>query len=188
MDYPLILGSSPAGTLTESRSGLYTVFEASLPSDPGHLVRLYLHGGGESAYLGLMQPWSGGLFLRRRLSALERRAFPTRIDFASDSPTTADTSNAASSASAQEEVESAAELPSLHNNKPARQSDLSSCPWPAPVPEGDGKLLWMKCTDGTLRSFDGVSTLVAFPTTIRAPKPGMALRRIGGRDYLVFRR
>ena len=75
MDYPIFLSGRPTGTLSESRSGLYTVFEASLPSDPGHLVRLYLHGGGESAYLGLLQPWSGGLFLRRRL----RQPRPRRI-------------------------------------------------------------------------------------------------------------
>ena len=181
MDYPLLLGGKQAGTLSESRSGLYTVFEASLPSDPGHLVRLYLHGGGESAYLGLLQPWSGGLFLRRRLSALERRAFPSQIAFASDSPT-------AGNAPAFGESGPVTEAEGLHNNEKARQSDLRSCPWPAPVPEGDGKLLWMKCTDGTLRAFDGVSTLVAFPTTISKPKPGMVLRRIGGEDYLVFRR
>ena len=195
MDYPLLLGGKQAGTLSESRSGLYTVFEASLPSDPGHLVRLYLHGGGESAYLGLLQPWSGGLFLRRRLSALERRAFPSQIAFASDSPGPAESAPAAPPAELSDPpadhpagAQSSSQSGSLHNNKQARQSDLRSCPWPAPVPEGDGKLLWMKCTDGTLRAFDGVSTLVAFPTTISKPKPGMVLRRIGGKDYLVFRR
>ena len=89
MDYPLIIGGREAGALREAQSGLYTVFEASLTEDPGGLVRLYVHGGGESAYLGLMQPVNAGLFLRRRLSALERRRLPAVISFASDTPESA---------------------------------------------------------------------------------------------------
>lgn len=163
MDYPLLLGGREAGTLSESRSGLYTVFEARVPFDPGRLVRLYLHGAGESAYLGLMQPGSGGLTLRRRLSALERRAFPAEIAFASDEE-------------------------GLHHAEPPPQTTLAACPWPAPVPEEDGGLLWMRCRDGSLRAFDGVSTLVALPSQLRRVRPGTVLREIEGRSYLVFRR
>ena len=172
MDYPLIIGGREAGALREEQSGLYTVFEASLTEDPGGLVRLYVHGGGESAYLGLMQPVNAGLFLRRRLSALERRRLPAVISFASDTPESA----------------GEADPTSLHNTDPAPQSTLTACPWPAPVPEGDGDLLWLRCTDGTLRAHDGVSTLVAFPARLRASAPGTVLRRIGDADYLVFRR
>ena len=59
---------------------------------------------------------------------------------------------------------------------------------PAPAPEGDGDLLWLRCTDGTLRAFDGVSGLVAFPAALKRPVRGAELRRIGDTDYLVFRR
>ena len=60
MDYPVFIAGEQAGTLRESQSGLYTLFETSLPEDPGGLVRLYVHGGGESAYLGLMTPAENG--------------------------------------------------------------------------------------------------------------------------------
>ena len=197
MDYPILIGGERAGTLRESKSGLYTLFEASLPEDPGGLVRLYVHGGGESAYLGLMAPAGKGLALRRRLSALERRALPAAIAFASDAPeasaapessdaptpsdTSGDDDGKALPSPAQGEV-------SLHNTSVPPQTTLSACPWPAPAPEGDGDLLWLRCTDGTLRAFDGVSGLVAFPAALKRPVRGAELRRIGDADYLVFRR
>ncbi len=191
MDYPVFIGGEQAGTLRESQSGLYTLFEASLPEDPGGLVRLYVHGGGESAYLGLMTPGGGGLALRRRLSALERRALPAAIAFASDAPeasnapetsdTSGDDAGKAPPAPAQDEA-------GLHNVSVPPQTTLSACPWPAPAPEGDGDLLWLRCTDGTLRAFDGVSGLVAFPAALKRPVRGAELRRIGDADYLVFRR
>ena len=77
---------------------------------------------------------------------------------------------------------------SLHNTSVPPQTTLSACPWPAPAPEGDGDLLWLRCTDGTLRAFDGVSSLVAFPAALKRPVRGAELRRIGDADYLVFRR
>ena len=191
MDYPVFISGEQAGTLRESQSGLYTLFEASLPEDPGGLVRLYVHGGGESAYLGLMTPGGGGLALRRRLSALERRALPAAIAFASDAPeasnapetsdTSGDDAGKALPSPAQDET-------GLHNVSVPPQTTLSACPWPAPAPEGDGDLLWLRCTDGTLRAFDGVSGLVAFPAALKRPVPGAELRRIGDADYLVFRR
>ena len=197
MDYPILIGGERAGTLRESKSGLYTLFEAGLPEDPGGLVRLYVHGGGESAYLGLMAPAGKGLALRRRLSALERRALPAAIAFASDAPeasaapessdaptpsdTSGDAAGKALPSPAQDEV-------SLHNASVPPQTTLSACPWPAPAPEGDGDLLWLRCTDGTLRAFDGVSGLVAFPAALKRPVRGAELRRIGDADYLVFRR
>ena len=210
MDYPILIGGERAGTLRESKSGLYTLFEASLPEDPGGLVRLYVHGGGESAYLGLMAPAGKGLALRRRLSALERRALPAAIAFASDAPeasaapessdapTPSDTSGDDVGKALPSPVQDEAGLPNvsspsqaetgLHNIPSPPQTTLSACPWPAPVPEGDGDLLWLRCTDGTLRAFDGVSGLVAFPAALKRPVRGAELRRIGDADYLVFRR
>lgn len=195
MDYPILIGGERAGTLRESKSGLYTLFEAGLPEDPGGLVRLYVHGGGESAYLGLMAPDGGGLALRRRLSALERRALPDAIAFASDVPEASAAPKAsdspvlsdASGDDAGKALPSPGEL-GLHNIASPPQTTLSACPWPAPAPEGDGDLLWLRCTDGTLRAFDGVSGLVAFPAALKRPVRGAELRRIGDADYLVFRR
>lgn len=186
MDYPVFIGGERAGTLRESQSGLYTLFEASLPEDPGDLVRLYAHGGGESAYLGLMAPCGKGLALRRRMSALERRALPAAIAFASDSPK--ESADAPEPGAGVPESPAPSEEAGLHNVEFPPQTTSSACPWPAPLPEGDGDLLWLRCTDGTLRTFDGVSSLVAFPASLKEPIPGTALRRIDGADYLVFRR
>ena len=203
MDYPILIGGERAGTLRESQSGLYTLFEAGLPEDPGGLVRLYVHGGGKSAYLGLLTPDGGGLALRRRLSALERRALPAEIAFASnvpeasaapEAPAVLEASDAptppdASGDGAGKELPSPAQAETgLHNILSPPQTTLSACPWPAPTPEGDGDLLWLRCTDGTLRAFDGVSGLVAFPAALKRPVRGAELRRIGDADYLVFRR
>ena len=171
MDYPILIGGERAGTL-----------------------RLYVHGGGESAYLGLMTPGGGGLALRRRLSALERRALPAAIAFASDAPE-ASAAPESSDAPTPSGDDAGKALPSpvqdeagLHNVSSPPQTTLSACPWPAPTPEGDGDLLWLRCTDGTLRAFDGVSGLVAFPAALKRPVRGAELRRIGDADYLVFRR
>ena len=209
MDYPILIGGERAGTLRESQSGLYTLFEAGLPEDPGGLVRLYVHGGGRSAYLGLLTPDGGGLALRRRLSALERRALPAEIAFASDAAEASDVPEVADATTPPDAAEVAdattppdasgddagKALPSpaqaetgLHNIPSPPQTTLSACPWPAPTPEGDGDLLWLRCTDGTLRAFDGVSGLVAFPAALKRPVRGAELRRIGDADYLVFRR
>lgn len=186
MDYPVFIAGEQAGTLRESQSGLYTLFETSLPEDPGGLVRLYVHGGGESAYLGLMTPAGKGLALCRRMSALERRALPAAIAFASDSPK--ESASVPEAGGGMSESPAPPEDNGLHNATSPPQTTSTACPWPAPVPEGDGDLLWLRCTDGTLRAFDGVSSLVAFPAALKERSPGTALRRIDGADYLVFRR
>ena len=161
MDYPILIGGERAGTLRESKSGLYTLFEASLPEDPGGLVRLYV---------------------------------PAAIAFASDAPE-ASAAPESSDAPTPSGDDAGKALPSpvqdeagLHNVSSPPQTTLSACPWPAPTPEGDGDLLWLRCTDGTLRAFDGVSGLVAFPAALKRPVRGAELRRIGDADYLVFRR
>ena len=83
MSISLIIHQQPAGTVTVSQEGLYTVLEARAPSAEG-FVRLWAQGGGKSAYLGLMQPTEDGLILRRRLSRRELAAFPQPIEAVSD--------------------------------------------------------------------------------------------------------
>ncbi len=177
MEYPLIIEGVEKGSVSFQPCGLYTVAEASLDADPGRLVRLWAHGGGESAYLGLMQPWSEGLYLRRRLSRRDLEAFPKPIERISDEEAPAE--SGAEESVPQAKAGSENERESLHNNK--------TCPWPAPVTEETEGLLWMRRADGTLTAHDGVSTLVAFPAALRSAPERAALRRIEGRDYLVFR-
>lgn len=180
MEHPLLLGGKRAGTLSETQSGLYTLYEARLENTQERLVRLWLHGKEGSAYLGLMEPEDGALVLKRRLTALERRGFPKEILCASDEE---GFHNAIGKPAETRETQ---ETVSLHNSRPV--SDARSCPWPAPVPTEAGELLWLLCADGSLTAFDGVSNLIALPARLRRPIPGGVLRQIEGRDYLIFRR
>jgi hypothetical protein len=84
MEYPIIIGGERRGRLCLSCEGLYTVIEAQLPGIHEGLHRLWLHGGGERVYLGLMQPWSGGMYLRSKLSRQQMAAFPKHPEYASD--------------------------------------------------------------------------------------------------------
>ena len=176
MELPLIIGGIEKGSVSFTRDGLYTVAEANLDADPGRLVRLWAQGGGESAYLGLMQPWSGGLYLRRKLSRREFMDFPQTIECVSDREAPAaerETAESGPLPMAENEAES------LHNNK--------SCPWPATVAEETEGLLWLRRPDGSLTAHDGVSGLLALPASLKAAPGRAVLREIEGKDYLVFR-
>ena len=89
MEYPILIEGSRSGTLTETVEGLYTVFRADCPLRRG-LIRLWLHGGGRCACLGLLSPCGERLVLMRRLSRLARAAFPEEITLVSDRPAAAE--------------------------------------------------------------------------------------------------
>ncbi len=196
LEIPVIIAGREAGRLRVSQEGLYTVLEAALPDAADTaLVRLWVHGDGGSAYLGVMQPWSGGLWLRRRLSALERRRFPAIMDYASDTEETAVNDKHNIVDIKEETVEK-----SLHNNndQPAaveeeqdkeslhnQKTTLRACPWPAEP--GEEGLLWYSRGDGSLVAFDGVSTLLALPARLRKANGRAVERVIEGKRYLVFR-
>ena len=182
-----------AGELMISQSGLYTIMEAN--ADARGLVRLWAHGDGKSAYLGIMEPKDGGLYLRRKLSRRELAALPNPIEFASDreqenlhnevdindsagrQPMHADKSEPPPEDVRPAEPET--------DSQPKGETDYTSCPWPAELPGED--LLWYRRPDGSLVSFDGVSSLLAIPAELRAPNGRMAERVIEGKKYLVFR-
>jgi len=85
MEIPLIIGGKETGKLSVSKCGLYTVMEAALESAAPEIIRLWAHGGGRSACLGVMEPRDGDLWLQRRLTRLELRDFPEPIEYVSDS-------------------------------------------------------------------------------------------------------
>lgn len=207
MAIQVCINRQQTGTLTISQSGLYTVLEAAAPNADG-LVRLWVHGNGKSAYLGVMEPKDGGLYLRRRLSRRELAAFPDPIEFASDQeqtekeskhntvdiknnseqrPTAVDEMKPVSTDVCHEEPVSmnACHAEPEADRQPKGETDMRSCPWPAEVPEGE--LLWYRRPDGSLVSFDGVSNLLAIPAKIRKPDARMTERVIEGKKYLVFR-
>ncbi len=219
MSIPVYINQVEVGQLRISQDGLYTVFEAEAKSSSA-LVRLWAHGNGKSAYLGVMQPWSGGLWLRRKLSALERKSFPDPIRYASDSKTSKEFTEVSLHKDNNPEnqeiedtkedlhknqdksdiMEEKSDIDDLHNiyrtendgtvgrmseSLHKTETDLHACPWPAELPE-DG-LLWYSCPDGSLVSFDGISSLVALPAEPGAKLPRAAERVIEGKKYLVFR-
>ena len=164
MEYPLIIDGAEKGKLTVTQEGLYTVYEAQLDLSDDRLYRLWLHGVGDCAYLGLMQPWSGGMYLRKKLSRSQQQGFPQTIEFASNEEKTG-----------------------LHNEIKPAETEPESCPWPAPVEESNEGLLWLRRPDGSLVSHDGLSSLVALPVSLKSPAPGAVLRQIEGREYMIFR-
>ena len=182
MDYPLMIDGIDAGTLSVSSEGLYTCFEARAGEHAG-LVRLWVCGGGKCAYLGVMQPWSGGLYLRRRLSRREMKDFPTQIEYATDQGESG-LHNLCNSA-VNSGIESATPTIGLHNANVA--SSAPSCPFPADIPEDAPSLQWFSRRDGTLVSFDGISCLVALPAELRHADRRAVIREIAGRKYMIFR-
>lgn len=156
MEYPIYIEGRPSGTLTESSEGLYTVFRADCPKRNG-LIRLWLHGGGQSACLGLLAPRGDRLVLTRRLSRQARAVYPRPIERVSDEP---------------------------RSTQDARSRPLVPSP-AAPQPEPAGSEGWRALPDGSLIAPDGRR---AIPASLPPGSPLEAhLRRIGDRDYLVFR-
>ena len=182
MDYPLMIDGNDAGTLSVSEEGLYTCFEAHAGEHDG-LVRLWVCGGGECAYLGVMQPWSGGLYLRRRLSRRELKGFPAQIEYAADRGSSS--LHNSSGSVEKPDFEFVAPIADLHNDHIS--SLTPSCPFPADIPEDAPSLQWFSRRDGTLVSFDGISCLVALPAELRHADRRAVIREIAGRKYMVFR-
>ena len=84
--YKILHSGLSIGTLETAADGLYTVFtarcEAVLPR-----LRLHVWGENDHAYLGLMLPEDGVLYLRRRLSRLECNRLPGPILYAAGEET-----------------------------------------------------------------------------------------------------
>ena len=199
MDYPLLLNGEEAGILHVERQGLYTCMEARSVFREG-LRRIWVQGGGQEAYLGLLQPAEGGLYLRRRMSRQEMRAFPQVIQQASDRRLPP-----------QEEVDIIHKTqkppqtltlplpdlehgPEVPNLEPTPEEQAQPLPGPEPRPEAQpagpvepSMLLWQQRRDGSLVAKEGGHILLALPARLRRVPPGAHLRQIGGRDYLVFR-
>lgn len=181
MDYPLLLGGEKAGTLRIERQGLYTCMEVRAEAREG-LLRIWVQGGGREAYLGVLQPGEEGLYLRRRLSRRELADFPQVIEQASDQQLPP-----------QEEVnitqEPAEPIPPPAP-EPALEPEPKPKPEPGPEPESITApltLIWQERRDGSLVAKEGSHTLLALPARLRRAPQGADLRRIGGREYLVFR-
>ena len=191
MDYPLLLGGEEAGRLHVEQQGLYTCMEVSAEAREG-LLRIWVQGGGREAYLGVLQPEEGGLSLRRRLSRRELAAFPTVIEQASDQRLPPKEAPGITSASP-EPVSFPAPPAGMTVPAPALTPSAGTPePEPRPEPAPDvvtepTVLLWQARRDGSLVAEEDGHRLLALPAKLRSTPPGADLRRIGGREYLVFR-
>lgn len=160
--YPVIIEGEARGQLRVTAQAALTLFEAEA-EDTGGILRLSVYGGGSEGYLGVMSPdGAGGLRLTKRLSRLQLRGFPERIEYAGPSggPRAA----------------------------PSQEPEPAPEPAPGPEPAGEDDRLWYASPDGTLSSFDGERLLVALPAADpRVPAwAGDLVRVINGRKYVVF--
>lgn len=190
MKYPLIVGGETTGEVTVCRDGLFTLFEAALPADKLSRskipelaedtikpLRLSVYGGGREGYLGVMIPWQGGLFLRKKLSKAAMRDFPMEIEYAAPS-------GQIQTGTAAEGREPVGEAGKATGRSPGTKEEAGQ-KTAAPIP--DGELSWFKCVDGSLRAFDGKSSIIALPAQLRRNVKGTVVRRIDGRTYMLFR-
>ena len=184
MEYPIIIDGAEAGTLNVTAEGLFTVFEANVRAHEG-LVRLSVYGGGQEGYLGVMQPWSGGLYLRRRLSRRECAALPREIEYAGRAGAADRVHEEAAPPVGETAEEHTDAAPPASEAAPAAEAAPS--PAALPIPDDAEELLWFTRPDGTLTAFDGRSCIVAIPAKLRRRAPGAVLRRIGGTVYMLFR-
>ena len=192
MDYPLLLGGERAGTLRIEQQGLYTCMEVSAGAREG-LLRIWVQGGGREAYLGVLQPGEEGLYLRRRLSRRELADFPQVIEQASDQQLPPQEVNITHEPQALALALLPAPAPAL---EPEPQPEPEPAPQPEPEPQPEPQLtstmepptlIWQERRDGSLVAKEGSHTLLALPARLRRAPQGADLRRIGGREYLVFR-
>ena len=192
MDYPLLLGGEKAGTLRIEQQGLYNCMEVTAEAREG-LLRIWVQGGGREAYLGVLQPGEEGLYLRRRLSRRELADFPQVIEQASDQQLPPQEVNITHEPQALALALLPAPAPAL---EPEPQPEPEPAPQPEPEPQPEPQLtstmepptlIWQERRDGSLVAKEGSHTLLALPARLRRAPQGADLRRIGGREYLVFR-
>lgn len=193
MEHPIIIDGNAAGSLTVTEDGLFTVFEATLPGC-GELLRLSVYGGGREGYLGVMQPWSGGLYLRRRLSRSELRRMPEVIEYAAPAGLCTPAEGGRAAEGNTDGASAKAEAESVHLSDEPRADSAggeaeAAAEHDAPAAENSGEdgLLWFSRPDGTLTAFDGRGSIVAIPAELRRDAPGAAIKKINGRIYMLFR-
>lgn len=184
MTYPIIIGGVEAGALSVSTEGLFTIFEAQAKTEG--LVRLCVCGGGKRGYLGVMQPWNGGLYLRRRLSRSELRQFPDVIEYAA----ALEELEAAEERTDSRAVEIEEAPVAAEDNTPPTANEGSAAPnelcadSPSVV---EDERIWFARADGTLVCLDGEHSIIAIPAELRRRAPGAVMRIINGRSYMLFR-
>ena len=184
--WPLILPCG-SGRVSARREGAYTVFQAECGGEG--LWRISLYGGGRELYLGLLAPdGAGGLALTRRMTRSELSGF-AEPEYA------AEAGQSGAGARQPEPLEAA---PAPREAAPTEQEAASAPREDAPTEretasatrEAAAGAPWYSAEDGTLSRFEDGRLLVALPCEgLRLPDwASGVLRRINGREYIVFPR
>ena len=157
--YPVLINGEKKGTLTVSREGLTTRFDAKC-EDPGTLVRLSVYGGGKEGYLGVMTPENGVLTLHRRLTRAALAAFPAEIELAAEAG----------------------------RNTSAPECRTESGQTPEKRPERAGDIVWRDAGDGSLYTVYKNQPYRAIPMAAWGlPTERMVEKRtIHGVEYAIF--
>lgn len=186
MEYPLIIEGEEHGKLSVERDGLYTLLEA-VTALSGEVKRIWVHGKGGEGYLGVMQPWSGGMYLKRKLSRRDMAAFPEEIEYASD---VSEPVSTMPEPTPEPEIVPKPEIMAETAPSEEQSVDGSGEETERALTEHgdtpDDALLWFLRPDGSMSAFDGRQSLVALPSRLRTEREGTVVRRINGRDYMIF--
>lgn len=186
-EYPIISSGERVGTLTVTRQGLLTVFDATA-ADGGEVFRLSVYGVGGEGYLGVMCPENGMLRLVKKLSRNAMAGFPGTIEYAAPA---GEQPRPDFGAQPPQQQQRQSEPPQQQQRQqPERQEAQKEAREEATETADAEETLWYSAPDGTLSTFDGQRLLIALPTDgISLPKGSEdKLRRINGREYIVFPR
>lgn len=181
--YPVLINGEKKGTLTVSREGLTTRFDAKC-EDPGTLVRLSVYGGGKEGYLGVMTPENGVLTLHRRLTRAALAAFPAEIELAAEAGR--NTSAPERRPESERPPEKRAETAAPVQTTPAQPVAMQNT---APKPrERAGDIVWRDAGDGSLYTVYKNQPYRAIPMAAWGlPTERMVEKRtIHGVEYAIF--
>ncbi len=181
--YPVLISGEKKGTLTVSREGLTTRFDAKC-EDPGTLMRLSVYGGGKEGYLGVMTPENGVLTLHRRLTRAGMAQFPTEIELAAEAGR--NTSAPERRPESERPPEKRAETAAPVQTTPAQPVAMQNT---APKPrERAGDIVWRDAGDGSLYTVYKNQPYRAIPMAAWGlPTERMVEKRtIHGVEYAIF--
>ena len=147
------------GRLETYNEGLYTVFEARVSEADG-LLRLWFKSSGGIFPLGVMKPCGSSAYIKKKFTRMQMRAWPGKPEEAYILP-------------ADEKPLPAVSADSIRLFKTAAENETAST-------EREFK-------DGSIFISDGSGKWLALPAELRKKVPGLRLRKIGGREYILFR-
>lgn len=213
MEFPIFINGESCGRLEMQQDGLYTLFEAIVPQLSDEIIKLWLWSGEKGMYLGTMLPQGGVMYLRRKISRRELSVNSTDIEYASNrnkperkedekkpeekpveiseisietveaeiseegiAELTKDVKEVILECSAEECLARETKVGEVSKDEAYREEESK-----------DDDMLWFSTPEGTLRGFDGENSIVALPAELHRAPPGAQLKRIDGRDYMVFR-